>query len=243
MSAPSRLPYLHVLGLRFEHLRHGRAPCRHAGCASARVFSRPACFGVIRRSTRAPLRQAFHRRAASSFALPSPFRGVGCVPRSTAFGGGLLLQVLGPGFVGLRRGQHFLGERGIGAGLQPFDFRSDAVSRAARAPRAAALFAFVGRLDGLRRLASKRFRVLGRSRDRRRVRHPSGADRKTRRLHVIRRDRRARVHLRLFEQLLGKVVRQPHAGPCKAAVPGQRPAVQRHARPRGALHVGIEASS
>ena len=94
----------------------------------------------------------------------------------------------------------------------------------------------VGRLGGVRRLARQRFGARRRGRQRIRVRHEQFWIGKLDRLRIVRRDDHAHADLRLAEQVLGKVIGHADAA-VRGRIAGQRPAMQRDARPGDALHV------
>ena len=157
------------------------------------------------------------------------------------FGSGLLLQVLGLrlGLVRFGGGEHLLGERelGVGAGLEQFQLAQRHRERRRRARRdGGGALRLVGRLVGLRRLAGERFGARRRVRESLRVRHEQRRMGKLDRLRVVRRDDHAHADPRLVEQPLRKAIGHPHAA-VRGRISGQRPAVQRDARPGDALHV------
>ena len=205
---------------------------RAAAAVSVRLAS-AALSGVFRRRGRIELRLGV---GLGGFELRAKVRGLG---------GGLLLKFLGARLVlvGLCTcvggGEHFLGEGelGVGAGLEIFQLAHGRRRRRRLARRCGCGgLGLVGRLGGVRRLSRQRFGARRRGRKRIRVRHEQFRIGKRDRLRIVRRDDHAHADLRLAEQVLGKVIGHADAA-VRGRIAGQRPAMQRDARPGDALHV------
>ena len=167
--------------------------------------------------------------------------GVELRAKVRGLGGDLLSRVLGARLVlvGLGGGEQLLGEGelGVGAALERFQLAHGRRRRRRLARRyGCGGLGLISRLGGVRRLARQRFGARRRGRQRIRVRHEQFWIGKRDRLRIVRRDDHAHADLRLAEQVLGKVIGHADAA-VRGRIAGQRPAVQRDARPGDALHV------